>query len=141
MMRFLVVLFLLVFNCSLSAQAQQSQIVIGEAVHEPQLVVQVPFGERVAFGDVEIELTRVIDSRCPQNTTCVWAGIVEIEALVFKNGKPIESRKINLNSPAKTLFNSSAQELMGQSVLPYPDASQPKIKQEDYVLNVVWSQF
>jgi len=64
-----------------------------------------------------------------------------VEASIFKDGKPIETRKVNLNSPAKTLFNSSAQESIGPSVSPYPDVSQPKIKQEDYVLNVVWSLF
>ena len=143
-MKTFVFILISVISFTVSAQIsikKQDSIVAEEPVKVPQIVVKVPFGERVAFGDVEIELTKVIDSRCPKNTTCVWAGEVVVEASIFKDGKPIETRKVNLNSPAKTLFNSSAQELMGHSVSPYPDVSQPKIKQEDYVLNVVWSLF
>lgn len=142
-MKSLFVFFLSILNLSVCAQDNikpKDSSVVTEPVAVPQIVIKVPFGKRVTFGDVEVKLTRVIDSRCPQNTNCVWAGEVVVEASIFKNGKQIETRKLNLNSPAKTLFNSSDQELMGYSVLPYPDVTKPKTKQEDYVLNVVWKK-
>ncbi|RXG19130.1 hypothetical protein DSM03_101500 [Leeuwenhoekiella aestuarii] len=113
---------------------------VDQPVHLPQILIKVPFGKRVAFGDVELEINEIIDSRCPKNVTCVWAGEVIVKASIYRDGKFIEERTLNMDANNSAFLSSEKKEMFEYSVLPYPDISKGKIKQEDYVLNVVWNQ-
>ncbi|MEH6658680.1 hypothetical protein [Leeuwenhoekiella marinoflava] len=143
-MKSLLVLFLLILSISVYSQNNSTpgdSTAVTEPVAVPQLVIKVPFGKRVAFGDVELEINEIIDSRCPKNVTCVWAGEVIVKASIYIDGKFIEERTLNLDANNSAFLSSEKEEMFKYSVLPYPDVTKGKIKQEDYVLNVVCNQF
>ncbi|RXG24164.1 hypothetical protein SAMN02745246_03748 [Leeuwenhoekiella marinoflava DSM 3653] len=143
-MKSLLVLFLLILSISVYGQNNSTpgdSTAVTEPVAVPQLVIKVPFGKRVAFGDVELEINEIIDSRCPKNVTCVWAGEVIVKASIYIDGKFIEERTLNLDANNSAFLSSEKEEMFKYSVLPYPDVTKDKIKQEDYVLNVVCNQF
>ncbi|MFD2825236.1 hypothetical protein ACFSYG_02030 [Leeuwenhoekiella polynyae] len=88
-----------------------------------------------------VKITKIIDSRCPSNVTCIWAGNVIVDYEVYKDGNFLETRKITIenNSEDRTMIDA-AQQLKAYSVAPYPRTSMRKIPQEDYVVNLVWER-
>lgn len=140
-MRFSAVLFLWVFSFGLESQAQTGTLEVDEPVHVPQIVIKLPFGKLITFGDMGVKITKIIDSRCPSNVTCIWAGNVIVDYEVYKDGNFLETRKMTIenNREDRTMIDA-AQQLKAYSVAPYPRTSMRKIPQEDYVVNLVWER-
>jgi hypothetical protein len=40
-----------------------------------------------AEGEISIELVKVMDSRCPENTNCIWAGELSVQVAINNKGK------------------------------------------------------
>ena len=140
-MRFSAVLFLWVFSFGLESQAQTGTLEVDEPVHVPQIVIKLPFGKLITFGDMGVKITKIIDSRCPSNVTCIWAGNVIVDYEVYKDGNFLETRKMTIenNSEDRTMIDA-AEQLKAYSVAPYPRPSMRKIPQVDYVVNLVWER-
>lgn len=60
--------------------------------------IQLAPGERAAFGQpaaLEVEFVRVVeDSRCPSDTTCVWAGEVKVQLSIHSGASETSSQEI-----------------------------------------------
>ena len=133
-------LLFLVFVIGLSAKAQDSTVV-DEPVIPPQIVVPFSTEKPLKMGDYTIQLKKVIDSRCPTGTDCIWAGEVKVVVDILKNGNFVEEKTVNLsnrNSDLLTLLHTDNFEIVGHSVKPYPSVKE-KIKLEDYKVNIVIS--
>ncbi len=146
-MRNLVMYLFLILLAPLSvAQGQinvKDSAQIRQPVEVPQIVVKVPYGKLTSFGDIGIKIVKVIDSRCPTNVTCIWAGNVVLNYEVYKNGKFLETKKLILGggkdvADDRLLFKTELNQLKAHSVVPYPKASFGKTPQEDYVINMIW---
>ena len=81
------------------------------------------------------------DSRCPQNTQCIWAGEVSVTLEIYKKNKLIEEKTITINS--KNLLENKCwfenyfpKKMQSIQVFPYPNAVQDstKIEQKKVVL-------
>lgn len=105
----------------------------------PKIGIKVPKGETVVLKGVSIKFLEVVeDSRCPKETTCIWAGRAIVKAEVSANGKkeiktlifgevrPGEEANSNLYSSGKFAIN-------GLTLNPYPTAETAG-KESNYVL-------
>lgn len=119
--------------------AQSDTTTTNGPAHPPTIVVKAPMGKRITMGDYSIELKKIVDSRCPADVTCVWAGNVKATVDTFLNGELISTKEITLDAKrsAINLFDTDEVTLTPHSVTPYPKTSLGKIAQEDYVLNLV----
>lgn len=73
-----------------------------------------------------LKLAKVIDdSRCPEGTTCIWAGEVSALIKVYKDKEFIEEKTLKFNSKAtaenaKWFSNYYSKNIKSIEVLPYP---------------------
>ena len=130
-MKYLLSTILVLFSTLVFAQGEMSK--------PPKIGIKVPLNEEVEVKGVRIRFLEVVeDSRCPDGTTCVWAGraIVkaevtaegrtEIKSLILGETKPNEVKNTNLYSSAEFSIN-------GLTLNPYPDVKDAK-NEKDYVL-------
>jgi hypothetical protein len=92
------------------------------------------------IGRMSIKVIEVVDSRCPSDVECVWAGEVIASVLIFKNGAFQQNQDIHINSVLNAenlLFEDNNQRLYIVSTSPYPKVSNGGIKQTDYIFNMV----
>ena len=135
-------IFTIVLLFGLSAKAQDS-ITVDAPVIPPQIVVPFSTETPLKMGDYTIQLKKVIDSRCPTGTDCIWAGEVKVVVDILKDGKFMEEKTVNLSSRSKdllTLLHTDGFDVIGHSVKPYPSVKE-KIAQKDYKLNIVISEY
>jgi len=107
-----------------------------------QIVARQPQGVRVKVGTSSIEkrskikvefLEMMEDSRCPVDTTCIWAGNAQIKVRVSKNGR---SKTMELNSAAKNSDNTFAgYEFKLAALTPVP-RSNIRIDRNGYVATI-----
>lgn len=118
----------------------QDTIVVDAPVIPPAIVVKAPFGEEINFGSYALKLIDVVDSRCPSDATCIWAGEVTATVEVYQNGKFVETKKVTFPSKTNTytLLSDETINLSGFSVFPYPSVKNGKINKADYVLNLTY---
>ena len=108
-----------------SAAGQHVRLPAGKAA--PSQIVRLPYQKATTLpttgGRVQATLTEVDDSRCPQGTTCVWAGKVTVSLAVTDAAttrtlrftiapQQVDSTQLTLNKKAYWL------RLLG--VTPYP---------------------
>jgi hypothetical protein len=65
------------------------------------------------------------DSRCPEGTTCIWAGEVSVVVEVYNDQKFVEEKTLTFNSKNREGNNSwfakhYSKKIKSVSVLPYP---------------------
>lgn len=65
------------------------------------------------------------DSRCPEGTTCIWAGEVSVVIAVYNDKKFVEEKTLTFNSKNKEENNSwfekyYSKKIKSVGVLPYP---------------------
>ncbi len=65
------------------------------------------------------------DSRCPEGTTCIWAGEVSVVVEVYNDKKFVEEKTLTFNSKNREENNSwfatyYPKKIKSTSVLPYP---------------------
>jgi len=65
-------------------------------------------------GNVSLEILKVMDSRCPENTNCIWAGELSVELKILSDGK--EEIKI-LTVPAVGSRSVKSQFTLGENTL------------------------
>jgi hypothetical protein len=65
------------------------------------------------------------DSRCPEGSTCIWAGEVSVVVEVYNDKKFVEEKTLTLNSKNREENNSwfgkyYSKKIKSISILPYP---------------------
>lgn len=66
------------------------------------------------------------DSRCPEGTNCIWAGMATVKLQLRKNGKTAEF-DLNTNQPDKSAI-FEGHEIKFTSLNPYPKSTGPIVK-------------
>lgn len=107
---------------------------------EPTLASQIELrvNTEVSFQEgVKIKITKIEDSRCPENTTCVWAGMAKIFFILSANGVSKDSSIDYESKPLKTTVDLGGQkfDVEVSNVLPYPKTT-AEINQKDYKISV-----
>jgi hypothetical protein len=107
---------------------------------EPTLASQIELrvNTEVTFKEgVKIKVTKIEDSRCPENTTCVWAGMAKIYFTLSANGVSKDSSIDYESKPLKTTVDLGGQkfDVEVSNVLPYPKTT-AEINQKDYKVSV-----
>ncbi len=102
-----------------------------EDVKSPKITIKIPLGESITLENHEIKFTEVLeDSRCPENTTCIWAGRARVFVEVSEKGKEkIEKTlifgKVNKGeSDDKELFSYNNSKVIGLKLNPYPNSKE-----------------
>lgn len=129
-MKYLSLLFFLFFSILLSAQEQEEIAVYSSALQQ---------GAQFTFGNKSIKFKEVVvDSRCPKDVTCIWAGEAKVLIEVSQNGKLLEERIIAVNS-SNIPLNFSAEDILytlnSIELLPYP-TTKNNIPDKNYLLNM-----
>jgi len=113
-----------------------------DTVESPKIAIKIPLGETITLENHSIKFVEVLeDSRCPENTTCIWAGRARVLVEVSKNGKVSFEKiiifgKVNQGeSDDKELVSNSNSKVIGLTLNPYPN-SEEAVKGDTYVLLV-----
>jgi hypothetical protein len=111
------------------------------------ILARQPQGVRVKVGNSSVEkrsrikvefLEMMDDSRCPIDTTCIWAGNAHIKIHVSKNGK---SKTMELNSTVKNSDSTFAgYEFKLAALTPVP-RSNIRIDRNGYVATISMTKF
>ncbi|GHC45128.1 hypothetical protein [Ulvibacter litoralis] len=127
MKKSLIILLLLIVTVGFSQE---------DPIQVPQIGVKVAVGQTVQFEKASVTFIKVIaDSRCPKNTTCIWAGEVKVLASVTEDGKePKEVELVFGKEVQNTLISSEGYTLKCLSVTPYPSSEDNG--ERDYALLV-----
>lgn len=100
--------------------------------------VELSVNTEVVFQEgVKIKITKIEDSRCPENTTCVWAGMAKIFFTISANGVSKDSTLDYESKPLKITVDLGGQkfDVEVSNVLPYPKNT-TEISQKDYKVNM-----
>lgn len=76
----------------------------------------------VSTEDIEIQITQINDSRCPQDVVCIWGGEVIVSFLI-PTGETIElclGGSTDCVSSSEFTFNGNTYQLILLDVKPYP---------------------
>ena len=91
-MKYLSVLFLLLFTTVVSAQ--DSTLVKSET---PKMLIGLAEGNSYTHELVTVKFIKVIqDSRCPKNVMCIRAGETEVLIGIYKNGLLTKKKPLQL---------------------------------------------
>ncbi|AFK02888.1 hypothetical protein Emtol_1746 [Emticicia oligotrophica DSM 17448] len=96
--------------------------------------VELSFDTELTFQEgVKIKVTKVEDSRCPQNTTCIWAGMARVFFTITDKGVSKDSSIDFEAKPINTTvdINGVKYQVEITDVLPYPKNA-TSINQNDY---------
>jgi hypothetical protein len=92
MKRYFAILLLLIFAGVVTAEA---------AARTETVRVQINHQKRLPKSRLTVRFVELIeDSRCPIDTTCVWAGNAKIKVRVSRNGRP-QDVTLETNGPDK----------------------------------------
>jgi hypothetical protein len=133
------ILLILLYTSFHIGFTQDSTAVEDEAVTS-ETAIKVSFGMMTEIGRISIKVIKFVDSRCPSDVECVWAGEVIASVLIFKNGTFRQNQDIHINlvlNAENLLFEDNNQRLYIVSTSPYPKVSNGGIKQTDYIFNMV----
>ena len=88
----------------------------------------VPLGKTIAKSGVAITLVAVLeDSRCPRNTTCIWAGKAVVKILVSASGEDPQEMTVVFQNQNKTSITTTKDIVFtALKLLPYPGDSNGK---------------
>lgn len=84
------------------------------------------------------------DSRCPEQSICIWAGSVSVTLQVYKGKKSIEKKTLifnpnNSDENIKWFVTYFTKKVENIEVLPYPKKELP-IPRENYFLRIQFSE-
>lgn len=130
-MKNIIVAFFLVFSACTKEEVEIIQIPLASKA-------EINFNTEQTYQDgLKINITKVEDSRCPEGTTCVWAGMAKVYFTASNNGISKESSVDFESKPIKTTLDLGGvkYEVEVSDVLPYPNNS-IKINQKDYKVSV-----
>jgi len=113
-----------------------------DPVESPKIAIKIPLGESITLENHSIKFVEVLeDSRCPENTTCIWEGRARVLVEVSENGKVSFEKviifgKVNQGESAdKELFSFNNSKVIGMTLNPYPNSVEA-VKGDAYVLLV-----
>jgi hypothetical protein len=127
MMKYFIATFLLVFSACTKEEVKVAQTPLASKI-------ELSFDTELTFQEgIKIKITKVEDSRCPQNTTCIWAGMAKVFFTINDNGISKDSSIDFESKPIKTSVDLGAAkyEVEVSEVLPYPKGA-TEINQKDY---------
>lgn len=87
--------------------------------------------------DIKITFSKINDSRCPSDVTCVWAGMVTISIDVQKNDQKMQNIDLTLGGEEiseKDLFHEYTIKLV--KIDPYPTSTN-QITSDEYVATII----
>lgn len=88
----------------------------------------VPLGKTITKSGVAITLVAVLeDSRCPRDTTCIWAGEAVVKILVRVTGEEPQEMTVVFQNESKTIIATTKDSVFtALKLLPYPVDSSGK---------------
>jgi len=88
----------------------------------------VPLGKTITKSEVAITLVAVLeDSRCPRDTTCIWAGKAVVKILVRVTGEEPQEMTVVFQNESKTIIATTKDSVFtALKLLPYPVDSSGK---------------
>lgn len=131
-MKNLIAAFLLVFSACTKEEVEVAQTPLASKV-------ELSFDTELAYQEgVKIKVTKVEDSRCPQGTTCVWAGMAKVFFTISDKGVSKDSSIDFESKSIKTTVDlgGAKYEVEVSDVLPYPKST-TEINQKDYKVSVI----
>ena len=115
-----------IFSCQVLDQKQ----------HTAGTTFLVPLGNTITTSGVAITLDAVLeDSRCPKNTTCIWAGKAVVKILVKQPGQKTQEVTVVFQNQEQNIITSSGDSVFrALKLIPYPGDSSDK--EQGYQLEV-----
>jgi len=130
-MKYILASFLLVFSACTKEEVKVAQTQLASKI-------ELSFDTELTFqGGTKIKITKVEDSRCPQNTTCIWVGMAKVFFTISQKGISKDSSVDFESKPIKTSvdFGAAKYEVEVSDVFPYPKVA-TEISQKDYKISV-----
>jgi hypothetical protein len=105
----------IVVSCQALAQKQDT----------PETVFTVPLTKTSTHDGVSITLVAVLeDSRCPRDTTCIWAGKAVVKILVRASGEDAQEMTVVFQNESQSVIATKEDIVFtALKLLPYPGDS------------------
>ena len=102
----------IVVSCQVLAQKQDT----------PETVFNVPLSKTSTQAGVSITLVAVLeDSRCPRDTTCIWAGRAVVKILVRASGEDAQEMTVVFQNESQSVIATTEDTVFtALKLLPYP---------------------
>jgi hypothetical protein len=94
----------------------------------PETVFNVPLTKTTTQDGVSITLVAVVeDSRCPRDTTCIWAGKAVVKILVRASGEDAQEMTVVFQNESQSVIATTEDTVFtALKLLPYPGDSTGK---------------
>ncbi len=130
----LLIILMFAFIACTKEDSAVPNVVLGnkiEATYDTEVVYQ---------EGVKVKITKIEDSRCPKNVTCVWMGSVKIYLTVSNSGSSKDvvmevMADYSKPTPANVQLGSQLYSINISEVLPYPENADA-IKLKDYKVSL-----
>ena len=88
----------------------------------------VPLGKTITKSGVAITLVAVLeDSRCPRDTTCIWAGKAVVKILVSGADQELQEMTVVFQNESQSVIAATEDTVFtAMKLLPYPEDSSGK---------------
>ncbi len=108
----------IVVSCQALAQKQDT----------PEAVFNVPLSKTSTHAGVSITLVAVVeDSRCPRDTTCIWAGKAVVKILVSGADQELQEITVVFQNESQSVIATTEDTVFtALKLLPYPGDSYGK---------------
>ena len=108
----------IIVSCQALAQKQDT----------PETVFNVPLTKTTTQDGVSITLVAVVeDSRCPRDTTCIWAGKAVVKILVRASGEDAQEMTVVFQNESQSVIATTEDTVFtALKLLPYPGDSNGK---------------
>lgn len=108
----------IIVSCQALAQKQDT----------PETVFNVPLTKTTTQDGVSIKLVAVVeDSRCPRDTTCIWAGKAVVKILVSGADQELQEMTVVFQNESQSVIATTEDTVFtALKLLPYPGDSNGK---------------
>ena len=108
----------IIVSCQALAQKQDT----------PETVFNVPLTKTTTQDGVSIKLVAVVeDSRCPRDTTCIWAGKAVVKILVSGADQELQEMTVVFQNESQSVIATTEDTVFtALKLLPYPGDSYGK---------------
>ena len=108
----------IIVSCQALAQKQDT----------PETIFNVPLTKTITQAGVSITLVGVLeDSRCPIDTTCIWAGKASVKILVRASGEDTQEITVVFQNESQSVIATTEDTVFtALKLLPYPGDSYGK---------------
>ena len=108
----------IIVSCQALAQKQDT----------PETIFNIPLTKTSTHDGVSITLVAVVeDSRCPRDTTCIWAGKAVVKILVRASGEDAQEMTVVFQNESQSVIATTEDTVfIALKLLPYPGDSNGK---------------